>query len=125
METVKIKQTDITPEVILDVNTKTFLIAGISMPSDPRKFYLPIINWIIEYKNNPIEDARICIKLDYFNTASAKMILELMKHVKSIGNGNKIIWMHDPTDEDIMEVGAEYQEMLGEDVLVIEASKPA
>ena len=122
MNTIQINSTDTTPKVILDKAANNFYISGVSMPNDPVKFYAPIIEWIEEYKNNPVQSAQFHIELEYFNTASSKIILNIMKMIKDIGSANKIIWVYDSTDEDIKEVGEDYQEMIGDDFLEVRSN---
>lgn len=119
MTVIQIESTDTTPKVVLDREGSYFHISGVSMPNDPIKFYDPIISWMKEYKTDPKEGAQFQIQLEYFNTASSKIILNIMKMIKDVGCDNKIIWMYDSTDEDIKEVGEDYREMIGEDVLEV------
>lgn len=119
MTNIDIQPTDTTPRVLLNRSEMSFVIAGVSMPNDPIKFYDPIMSWFKDYQNDPLIGARFEIQLEYFNTASSKIILNIMKIIKDTGNDNKIIWIYDTTDEDIKEVGEDYRDMIGEDVLEV------
>ena len=91
MTNISIEETKKTPGITLSVTDKKFEISGRSMPEDATEFYEPIISWLKEYSNNPVDGINLSVKLDYFNTTSSKMILEIFKLVESIG-GHKILW---------------------------------
>lgn len=119
LDVINIESTDTTPKVVFNIEKGVFHISGVSMPNDPIKFYEPILAWMDNYKNNPIIGAQFKLELEYFNTASSKIILNIMKMIKDIGNDNKIIWIYDSSDEDIKEVGEDYRDMIGSDVLEV------
>ena len=54
-----------------------FLFSGKSLPEDVKEFYDPILSWLKEYKNDPNEETTFVMRMEYFNTASSKMILEM------------------------------------------------
>ncbi len=115
MEAIYINPTDDTPKVIMDKEKNIFEFSGKSLPHNPNKFYSPIINWIKEYSENPNDKSEVIFKMDYFNTASSKMILDLLEKFESIyksGKEVKIMWYHDEDDVDMEEAGEEYSEII-------------
>jgi hypothetical protein len=54
------------------------------MPENPNEFYQPIIDGIKEYKTNPNKETILYFKMDYFNTASSKKILEILSFLQEI-----------------------------------------
>jgi hypothetical protein len=115
MEVIKIMGTDDTPNVILDPENDIFEISGRSLPEDVSAFYEPILNWLDEYANNAKEKTVFSFKLVYFNTASSKMLLDiLMKLEEMYENGLDILvkWYFPEDDEDMEEAGEEYADIV-------------
>lgn len=115
METLRIEQTDDSPEVILDKEGNCFEISGKSLPEDVVQFYQPVLDWLGEYKKNPKPFTRFEFKLNYFNTASSKLILDILmilEEMKEEGKGVLVKWISLASDEDMQEAGREYQEMV-------------
>ena len=115
MEIMKIKGTDDTPSVILDKDSEIFEISGRSLPEDVTTFYEPILNWLDEYAENPNSKTIFTFKLVYFNTASSKLLLDiLMKLEEMYENGNDIMikWYYPEDDEDMEEAGEEYADIV-------------
>ncbi|MHC1704636.1 MAG: DUF1987 domain-containing protein [Tenuifilaceae bacterium] len=115
MEVISIKGTQETPEVLLDSNKGIFEISGKSLPEDVKEFYNPILKWFDEYANNPNPQTILKIKMDYFNTASSKMILELFEVVKKAHTSGKetiIEWYYQEDDEDMQDAGQDYSDLI-------------
>lgn len=111
-----IDQTSNTPNVIFDPQNGLFEISGESRPSDVAAFYIDILNWFDDFLvylegSNDIKYP-IIIKIDfsYFNSASAKYILDLCKQAGSAlssGKSFEIKWLYDENDRDMLEAGRE------------------
>jgi hypothetical protein len=115
MDTLRIEQTDDSPQVILDQEDNQFELSGKSLPEDVVDFYQPVLNWINEYKKNPLAKTEFNIKLIYFNTASSKLIMDiLMLFEEMVEEGHKVLirWHSMQSDEDMQEAGQEYEEMI-------------
>ncbi|HKL37648.1 MAG TPA: DUF1987 domain-containing protein [Bacteroidales bacterium] len=115
MEIMKIKGTDDTPSVVLDKDSEIFEISGRSLPEDVTTFYEPILNWLDEYAEKPNSKTVFTFKLVYFNTASSKLLLDiLMKLEEMYENGNDILikWYYPEDDEDMEEAGEEYADIV-------------
>ena len=115
MEALHIQETDDSPKVILDQQDNHFEISGKSLPKDILQFYQPVLDWLNEYKNKPKPFTRIDFKLTYFNTASSKLILDILmilEEMKKEGNGVLVRWISPASDEDMQEAGREYQELV-------------
>ena len=115
METLRIEQTDDSPLIILDAENKRFEISGKSLPEDVVEFYLPVLNWLRNYKSEPAERTDFNFKLIYFNTASSKLILDILmilEEIKEKGHEVLVKWHSIKSDEDMQEAGQEYEEMV-------------
>lgn len=111
----KLKGTKETPEVNFDRESGQFQIGGRSLPEDAVQFYQPVIAWMKEYANNPLDNTELKTHFDYFNSSSIKQMLILFKALESIlesGKTAKIVWKYDE-DDDLMEIkGKEFKRML-------------
>jgi len=115
METIKIQGTEDTPKIILDKENELMEISGRSLPEDVSSFYEPVLNWLNEYADNPNKKTIFNFKLTYFNTASSKLLLDiLMKLEEMHEKGLDVIikWHYPEDDEDMAEAGEEYADIV-------------
>lgn len=115
MEVLNIEPTDETPGVMLDASNNNFVFKGRSLPEDVTQFYTPILDWLQEYAKNPNPKTDVTFRLDYFNTASSKMILDMLmvlEEVQTEGKEVLINWYYMDGDEDMEEAGEEFQEIV-------------
>lgn len=115
MAALRIEPADDTPLVILDKQNKQFEISGKSMPEDVIRFYGPVLDWMNEYKTDPLDKTIFVFKLIYFNTASSKLILDILMILEEVlEEGHEILirWHSMENDEDMQEAGEEYEEMV-------------
>lgn len=112
-----------TPAVHLDKEKGIFEISGKSFPADVSSFYAPILEWLEEYAANPNEETVFIMRMDYFNTASSKVILDILYQLEDInaeGHKVKIKWYYPDDDEDMLETGEEYDEIVDVEFQLIE-----
>jgi hypothetical protein len=115
METIKILGTDDTPTVILDAENDIFEISGRSLPEDVTAFYDPILNWLDEYAASPNAKTFFTFKLVYFNTASSKLLLDILMKLEEMHEDKKEVlvkWYYPEDDEDMQEAGEEYADIV-------------
>jgi hypothetical protein len=115
MEAIKIKGTEDTPNVILDAAENIMELSGRSLPEDVSSFYSPILNWLTEYSKKPNAKTIFNFKLVYFNTASSKLILDILMKLEEMskaGNDVLIKWYFPEDDEDMQEAGNEYADIV-------------
>lgn len=120
-----IEESEFTPEISLDIESKKFSFKGVSRPEDVFKYYQPAINWLKELEQNIMmhSDAKYNIPqidvdfhLTYFNSASSKMllqILECIKKIQDIGIQVNIDWYYDENDEQMFDDGNDLSESIG------------
>lgn len=111
MEIMNLEGAEDTPKIILDKGNGIFEISGRSLPEDSAEFYHPILEWINEYGKEPLEETIFTFKLEYFNTASSKLILDVLTALEEI-EGVKIHWYFYEDDEDMEEAGEEFSELV-------------
>ncbi|MBN2482320.1 MAG: DUF1987 domain-containing protein [Bacteroidales bacterium] len=115
METIKIQGTEDTPRIILDAENDILEISGRSLPEDVAAFYEPVLNWLKDYGENPKDKTIFNFKLTYFNTASSKLLLDILmilEELKEKGNDILIRWHYPEEDEDMEEAGDEYADIV-------------
>ncbi len=115
MEVIKIQGQDDTPSVILDAKNGLFEISGRSLPEDVAAFYEPILDWFEKYAETPNGSTVFNFKLEYFNTASSKLLLDILLKLEDMvddGNEVKVRWHYPDDDEDMQEAGEEYEDLV-------------
>src|SRR3989304_3641602 len=107
---------------MFDIGSNRFIISGESRPENAGKFYTPVINWIIKFeevlhagKNETKNDSDLIFmfKLDYFNSTSAKYIMDILLVIKKfVEQGYKINveWHYDHRDDDMLDAGNEFSD---------------
>jgi len=125
MRALKIEQSDNSPEIILDLENNHYTIKGESRPENVSEFYEPIMKWIEDWggqlyyrakKYGKIQSHVIRFQFEYFNSSSAKYIMDLLLKINEIDNSSdniqiKIEWAYDEMDEDIEEAGKEFEDL--------------
>lgn len=115
MNVINIEPTEDTPKVQLDLANNALEFSGISIPEDAAQFYQPIMDWLDDFSKNPVNGSNFVFKLEYFNTASSKVILDILLKIDEINedkNGLKVTWYFEEDDEDMEEAGEEYSELV-------------
>jgi hypothetical protein len=115
METIKIQGSEDTPKIILDASNEILEISGRSLPEDVSSFYEPVLNWLNEYAESPNKKTVFNFKLTYFNTASSKLLLDILMKLEEMhekGQDVLIRWHYPEDDEDMAEAGEEYADIV-------------
>ncbi len=104
-----------TPKIDFDPETGILIIEGKSFPPDVKEFYADVLEWLDEYMQKPAPQTELTLKLDYFNTASSKIILDILYKMEDLyKSGQPVIvkWYYPEDDEDMKETGLEYAEII-------------
>ena len=115
MEALRKDPTDDSPFVLFDGDNGKFEISGKSLPEDVILFYQPVLDWLEEYKSSPLDKTIFDFKLIYFNTASSKLLLDILlilEEIKEEGHDILVRWHSLSNDEDMQEAGEEYADMV-------------
>lgn len=110
MESLVIEETNHTPLVEFNPDGK-LKMKGRSLPEDVNKLFNPLIDYVV---NLNIENAIFDINLEYFNTASSKKLLELIKSLEANNKIDSVLvnWHYEEGDDDSMEMAEVYEELL-------------
>jgi hypothetical protein len=111
MEIINLEGQEDTPKVVLDKDNGIFEISGRSLPEDVSTFYSPVLNWLDKYASAPNPETSFTFKLEYFNTASSKLILDILSKLEGVSNA-KVLWYYHEDDEDMEEAGKEFSDIV-------------
>jgi hypothetical protein len=96
-----------TPEVIL-ITSGELLITGCSLPENAIQFYAPVFAWLEDYKKLNPTKVNLTLDLDYMNSASVKLMLDILKVLKDMIPDKKnfrVVWKYDKEDTDMLDQG--------------------
>lgn len=113
----KIEATEKTPKVEYNSASTELLMEGICIPEQTHDFFKPILSFIDTLAVTPPKSFTLNVNLHFFNTGSARYILEVMKNarkLKEAGVDVKYKWHFNEEDEDIEEAGRSYSFILNE-----------
>lgn len=122
MDSLIIEATEDSPKIMFDTVSNRFMISGESRPENAGKFYTPVINWIVKYeeilhsRKQDTKDNSVLVfvfKLDYFNSTSAKYIMDVLLIIKKFvdqGYNINIEWHYDKRDDDMLDAGNEFSD---------------
>lgn len=114
MEGKKIEATKKTPEVYLGPEG-VIKIWGRSISEDAKGFYDEVNEWIDEYLKSPADVTSVEVTLEYFNSASAKQIIMILQKLLLLTLQHKklnVNWFYEEGDEDILEKGEYFSNIL-------------
>ena len=115
MEKLVLEGTEDTPTIILDSESNNFEFSGRSLPEDAAEFYEPILDWIEEYGKNPNPKSNFVFKMEYFNTASSKLILDVLTVLEDLvadGHDTVVSWYYSHDDPDMLDAGEEFGDLV-------------
>ena len=116
MESRTIAATDRSPEVRLDVANRTISFTGEAYPEDAAAFWGPILQEMQNIvEQEPEELLQVDFRLAYFNSSSAKALMNVFQLLESAAeNGTKIRvnWYFQDGDDTIEESGEDFSEDL-------------
>ena len=126
MEPLIIESTLKTPEIRFNSHSGIFDIKGMSCAEYALDFYKPVFNWLDKYIENPLPKTTFNIQFKYFNTSSAKCILQLFEKVSKVellGSTVEINWYYNKNDEQMLSDGENYSEIIGIEFKLLEIAK--
>ncbi|MEO9964505.1 MAG: DUF1987 domain-containing protein [Reichenbachiella sp.] len=116
MEKLIIRPTRITPLIYFDPNRGLLELRGKSSPENSIQFYSQLISDLEEFARNSKQNLIANFKFEYFNTSSSKCLFDIfrkMNAVKENGFELSINWYYEEDDEDMLEAGEDYADLLG------------
>jgi len=112
----KVQGNDSTPFILLDNKKGEFEISGKSVPEDSLAIFGPVLDHITEYVQQPQPSTVLNVKLIYFNTSTSKFLLDIMSALEDLVDRPNvevaINWYYQVDDEDMMEIGEDFKDLL-------------
>jgi len=127
MKSYKIEPTIVSPKIFYDISKHYFEIGGFSRMENVRTFYQSYFDWFESHKAEilatitPTTKLRVELRIIYFNSASLKCFLDILLQFKKLysitdGRGSlyniEIFWYFEEGDEDMIEVGEDYSDVV-------------
>lgn len=114
-----IDKTPNSPGVVLDPDLNIYEIVGESRPHDVEGFYHNILDWFDDYSHYLLtrevrDPVVINLDFDYFNSSSAKYILDFCKKIAGVrlkGKDISVKWHYEDEDTDMLQSGKEMSKM--------------
>lgn len=100
------------PEINFQANGD-LRICGNSHIENPEVFYKEAIDWLTEFLGSNKEKINFSIQLNYVNSSSSKIILNMIVAAKESGSDLNVIWQYEEEDYDIIELGESLQTISG------------
>jgi hypothetical protein len=124
MERIFIEPTRITPLVNFDPDEGLLEVRGRSSPENSIQFYQGIIDNLDELLEEEDADSFTAnFAFEYFNTSSSKCLFDVFKRLSKLDeNGTELTinWYFEEGDDDMMEAGEDYCDLLDLDFNFIE-----
>lgn len=114
MKELKIAATKNSPEISMSPDG-VIRIKGRSIHENSIEFFKPVDEWVTEYVRDPADVTCIEVNLEYFNSASAKILINLIQKISYVRLKNKkfvINWYYEEGDQDILEGGEFFSSVL-------------
>ncbi len=115
MKTINIPGDKDTPSVFIDDDNLIFRVVGPSFSENPYSTYSNILKWLDESVPD-LQGEIICeFYYSYLNSASKKILYEIftkMEDYNADGKNFVIEWSYDEYDEDMLELGHEFAELI-------------
>ena len=104
-----------TPTINFVFSTGVLEIKGRSIPENALEFYQPLIEALEKYSGSVKPTTIATVSLEYFNTSSAKRILDVFKkleEIKKAGSAVSINWFYEEDDEDMLGAAQDYEALV-------------
>lgn len=123
MERIFLEPTRVTPLINFDPDEGILELKGRSSPENSILFYQRLIDSLDAFVESDQPRLIANFAFEYFNTSSSKCLFDVFKRLAKIQNEGKeviINWFYEEDDEDMMEAGEDYCDLLDLDFNFIE-----
>ena len=112
IDDIYIEGTRKTPEIDFSYKSGILCISGISVPENTLGFYDKITLWLSEYIKAPKEKTKLIFKLEYYNTSSSLIFLNMFNMFSDVNSIMEIDWYYEEDDTDMLEVGEDLSKIV-------------
>lgn len=121
----EIPGTDKTPRMEFRPGEGLLAISGCSVPEDADRFFSPLCDLVEGYADSAAARTLVRVELSYFNSSSAKYLLDIFKRLEDIhASGASQVtleWRFAQDDLDMREAGMDYRSLLEFPVKLVES----
>lgn len=114
MSMMRTEATEQTPSVIYEAEQNTLRLEGRCIPENAAEFFSPVIAFV-HGRVASGQPLTLSIKLDYFNTSSSRQLYQLFQNLQAAqqkGAEVKVLWRYAAHDEELLESGQDYQDLV-------------
>ena len=115
MESIFLEPTRVTPLISFDPEGCILELKGRSSPENAIQFYKNLLENLEAFAESENEELVANFAFEYFNTSSSKCLFDVFKRLSRIEDSGKeliINWFFEEDDEDMMEAGEDYADLL-------------
>lgn len=115
MKPIYLEGTNKTPKVLLEAENGCIEFSGRSIPEDSYKFFQPLLKWVNLYAESPCSKTTVNFNFEYFNTSTARCLLDLLKNLeiaKINGSDIEINWYYEEDDQEMLETCEVYESFI-------------
>ena len=113
-----LRPTRITPLIFFDPSRGLLELRGKSSPENSIQFYDGLLSAVENFARHGGRGLVANFKFEYFNTSSSKCLFDLFRRIvilKNRGHSISINWYYEEDDDDMLEAGEDYSDLLGID----------
>lgn len=117
MEILYREPTNVTPYISFNPESGEFVIKGRSIPENAEMFYSSILGWLDCLCEDPPVKIVLTLQLEFLNIASSKRLLFILyRMIEARDKGSRVMvkWCYDERDQDMLEVGEDYAQMVSD-----------
>lgn len=116
LQSLYISDREIYPSVSLDKEKGIFNISGRSLPEDVDTYFIPILEWLQNYQEQPNEYTEFHFKFDYYNSSTVRKIVDILVILETIseqeGKSTKVVWHYEEGDDVMCENGEDFKNVI-------------
>lgn len=109
----KIEKTTSTPYILVDEEKGYMYFSGESFHENVLEFYKKVIEWLMDYLKSDFKSLTFDCELKYFNSSTAKMLLNILMLMDKAASENKKVtvnWITTEDNEINIECGEDFSE---------------
>jgi len=118
--------TDKTPYVAFDLAQGSLEVRGCSIHENADRFFLPLVEQVEAYVQAPQPRTSIRFSLTYFNSSSAKFLLDTLRMLDDLHASGasqvSLAWHYEEGDLDMLEAGEDFMGLLDFPVKLVEGA---
>ncbi len=114
MENYVIEASKATPSINFNPQSGILTISGRSIPEDSVTFFNPLQQAVKHYLVNSLPNNVVNIQLDYLNSSSTACLLNVLREYEKLNKSISTVvnWFYELEDEDILNIGLNFSEII-------------